>query len=349
MNDFIASISTGVTKGISFLHQHQLHNGEFCSYISAEDPMKSWCLPDSAVFPSILIGNSLLFLSDYPEVEEILNKTSDFLMSQMQRGGVWHHFTNQHYLRKICPLDVDDTASASSFLQARKLNIPNPSNIPLLLSNRNKDGLFYSWFLLRFWLNKNRTYWRLVMAELLRPIQSFYFWKKMECERGDVDAVVNANVLYYLGDIEETQPVIQQILSVIAAYKENDCDKWYRNPFTVYYFFSRNYHKGITKLEPARLPVIERILSKAKPDGRIGESLLDTALAVCSLLNWKYNDVIVEKAVRFILASQCKNGEWERWLLYYGGPKLLQGWGSEEMTTAFCLEALARYYKECVV
>ena len=39
-------------------------------------------------------------------------------------------------------------------------------------------------------------------------------------------------------------------------------------------------------------------------------------------------------------------GHWPRWLLYYGGPKLLLGWGSEEMTTGFCLEALARYQNE---
>jgi hypothetical protein len=31
------------------------------------------------------------------------------------------------------------------------------------------------------------------------------------------------------------------------------------------------------------------------------------------------------------------------YFVYYGGPKLLIGWGSEEMTTGYCLKALARY------
>ena len=348
MHELLTSMSTGITRGLSYLKQHQFPNGEFCSYIAADAPMKRWCIPDTAVFPSILIANSLLFLSDYPEVEEILKKTAQFLEYQMQRGGVWHHFTNRHPLRKIAPLDVDDTVCASSFFRERKMNIPAPTNIPLLLANTNKHGLFYSWIILRPRPNRNLTYWRLVLPELLRPVQSFLFWRKMECERSDVDAVVNANVLYYLGDTEQTQPVIHYLLKIIAENKEEDCDKWYRNIFSVYYFLSRNYYKDIHKLEPARQPVIERILSRAKPDGRIGENVLDTALAVCALLNWKHKAPEMEKAVRFILNAQANSGEWERWLLYYGGPKLLQGWGSEEMTTGYCLEALARYYKECL-
>jgi hypothetical protein len=29
--------------------------------------------------------------------------------------------------------------------------------------------------------------------------------------------------------------------------------------------------------------------------------------------------------------------------MYYGGPKKYYGWGSEELTTGFCIEALGRY------
>jgi hypothetical protein len=111
----------------------------------------------------------------------------------------------------------------------------------------------------------------------------------------------------------------------------------------VYYFISRNYYRGITQLEPARQPVIDRILAAAKPDGRLGETIADTAWAVCTLLNWRATPPELEPAIAFLLRTQGTPGEWPRWLVYYGGPKRALGWGSEEITTAFCLEALARY------
>ena len=168
------------------------------------------------------------------------------------------------------------------------------------------------------------------------------FWRH-EAGRYDIDAVVNANVLYYLGDIEETQPVIEYLLRIIAENREADCDTWYRNPFSVYYFFSRNYYAGISRLEPMRQPVIDRILAQSKPDGRIGETPLDTALAACTLLNFNYTGHALDKAIGFLISSQRETGEWERRILYYGGPKKLSGYGSEELTTGFCVEALSKF------
>lgn len=344
MNNFNESLDEAIEKAIAYLHEHQYPNGEFCSYISADDPMEKWTVPDSTVFPAALIGSSLIFLQGHPKVEEMLNKTIPFLRYQMNPGGVWNHFTHLHRLRYLCPLDVDDTATVCALLKER--NVKPPNNLKLLLDNRNKDKLFYSWFIFRLKWNPNRMYWRLVSRELLNPVSSFIFWKKMECGRDDIDGVVNANLMYYLGDNEYTQPIIKLLIKIIEEKKEGDCDKWYRNPFTVYYFISRNYFIGITKLEPLRQPVIDRILAAAKSDGRLGDSVLDTALSVCTLLNLRHECPEMEKAVEFLIGAQRKNGEWERWLLYYGGPKLLQGWGSEEMTTGFCLEALGRFRNE---
>ncbi|RSK45175.1 hypothetical protein EI291_18870 [Hymenobacter rigui] len=286
-----------------------------------------------------------MHIQEEPLADQILTQATKFLRDQMNYGGLWNHFTNYHRFRHLCPLDIDDTSCVSALLRARGIACPVPTNIPLILANRNDEGLFYSWFLLRFRWVKNRTFWRVTLPELLRPIQSLLFWYGVEASRNDVDGVVNANALYYLGDIPDTQPVIEYILRIIAENKEHDCDLWYRDSFFVYYFFTRNYYAGITKLEPLRAPIISRILAQAKPDGRLGETLADTAWAVCSLLNLHSNPPEIEAAVRYILQAQAEHGSWARWLLYYGGPKRILGWGSEEMTTGFCLEALARYRK----
>lgn len=332
-----------IALGVAYLQQHQYPNGEFCTYISGDDAMLEWNYPDSSIFPSALIGNSLLFLKEKPFVKEILDKTVAFLHYQMGRGGTWHHFTRQHPLFAICPFDVDDTACVSAFLKEYDSDILLGSNIPLILNNRNSQGLFYTWFTSRLRWNTNKTYWKLVLREVRHPLKTFFFWRKMECSRYDVDAVVNVNVLYYLGECASTQPVLQYLIEIINTHKEADCDKWYRNPFTVYYFISRTYNKGITTLEPVRKPILERVLAKTQANGSFGETVLDTALAVCTLLNFNYEGPQLKKATDFIRQSQHKNGSWQRWRLYYGGPKKLTGYGSEELTTAFCLEALARY------
>jgi hypothetical protein len=335
-------LAEAIARGIDYLHQHQYPNGEFCSYFAPDAAMQEWCVPDSCIFPTALIGNSLLFLSEHPQTEEMLTRTTGFLQYHMSRGGLWHHFTGLHPLRGPLPLDMDDTACVSALLRARGLSCPTPSNVPLLLANRTRQGLFYTWFVARGW-NANRTHWRITLPRLAHPLRNLMLWRSVEATPSDVDPVVNANALYYLGDIPETQPVMAWLLRLIAENREAGCDRWYPDPHVVYYFISRNYFRGIIGLEPARQPVIDRIVAAARPDGRLGETVLDTALAICTLLNWNAQQPELQLAVQFLLDAQQPHGEWPRWLVYYGGAKKLVGWGSEEMTTAFCLEALARY------
>ena len=71
--------------------------------------------------------------------------------------------------------------------------------------------------------------------------------------------------------------------------------------------------------------------------------MADTALAACTLLNFNYTGIELTKAVSYIIRYQQESGEWERRRIYYMGPSKIVGSGSEELTTAFCLEALERY------
>ena len=345
IDKFMAQIEDSISRGLNYLCHHQYPNGEFCVYMSGDDAMRGWNQPDSSIFPSSLIGSSLCFLKEYPIARDMLAKTGWFLRCQMGRGATWNHYTNSHMLRALCPQDADDTACVSKLLEQCGVDFPSAQNISLLLDNRRKDGLFYTWITFRLLPNTNKDYWLLALKEFLHPLKSFMFWQKMECKKNDVDAVVNANILYYLGDIKETQPIIEWMLKIIEENKEAHCDKWYRNVLTVYYFFSRNYHAGIAKLEAIKNTIISRILVLINSDGSIGDCVADTSFAVCTLLNFNFSGPELTNAVRFIMTSQKDTGEWERCRIYYGGPKKIVGFGSEELTTAFCLEALARYQK----
>jgi hypothetical protein len=158
-----------------------------------------------------------------------------------------------------------------------------------------------------------------------------------------VDAVVNANILYYLGKRKETDAIIHHLIHVIKENKEDDCDKWYRSTLIVYYFISRNIPAGISELKEIQPELIKRILSKSLKNGSFGDSELETAVAISSLIFLKYHGPEVEHGINHLIKTQSERGNWKRWGVYFSGKKKLQCWGSEELTTAFCLEALALY------
>ena len=70
---------------------------------------------------------------------------------------------------------------------------------------------------------------------------------------------------------------------------------------------------------------------------------MDTALGCCTLMNIGYFGPELKKGIEYILRAQQGMGNWARWAFYYGGPKKKAAWGSEELTTGFCIEALTRY------
>lgn len=336
-------LSNAITLGVEYLLDHQLPNGEFLLYMSGDEAMKGWNIPQDTVFSAALIGNCLLPLRKQDKVQQILLNTAHFLHYQMDKGGTWNYYTILHRLRNLCPLDLDDTSCVSSFLEKMEFKFPKDLNKKLIIDCRRNDGLFYTWITFRFRFNKNIRYWYLVSKELKYLIKSLVFWGKFECSRYDVDAVVNANILYYIGKRKETLPIITYLIKIINENKENDCDKWYRNVLTVYYFISRNFNMGIVEFKEIRSSIIDRILIKQKQDGSFGESALDTALAISSLINFNYNDIEINQGINFLLKTQYKNGNWDRRGLYFGGPKKLSCFGSEELTTGFCLEALAKF------
>jgi hypothetical protein len=79
---------------------------------------------------------------------------------------------------------------------------------------------------------------------------------------------------------------------------------------------------------------------------------MERALAACALLDWGED---AAAPIAALLAAQRPDGSWRRAALYHGGRNRLRGggfaephpdtprWGSEAVTTAFAVEALARW------
>ena len=334
-----ALIDGVINKGLDYLSQHQYPNGEFCSYISPDDAMQGWCVTDSTVFITSVMGACLLPLSKIPVAESILSRATGFIRYQMTGSGVWNFYSIIHPMRRILPYDADSLSFASHFLRERGEPIPE-NNKQLLLDNRARNGLFYTWFVLHPKLHTNKTLWRLSLRGLRTPVHCFLFLLR---NGEDVNIGVNASILSYLGDIPATAPVISEIIKMIVGGRERDCDKWYHNPFVIYYLIGRAYSLGVKKLQPVAEIIIERILATASADGQLGKSIFDTAIGATTLINLGCSAAALHRAINFLIKQQGAHGEWPRWLFFYFDPAKTYGWGSEELTTAFCLEAIARY------
>ena len=336
------TLRNAIDNGLRYLIDHQFPNGEFVSYFGGDAALLGWLRPDRTLFSTALICHCLSFVKNEPS-EELQEKSMLFLGGEKSKHGLWNHFANWHPYRNLLPCDIDDTSCISVLYKEKGTDFPSPSNIPILAANRTGNGLFYTWFIFRWKLLTNKTFVSIALRRLPRALVNLVFWKSVEANPNDVDAVVNANVLYYLGETEITRPIIQYIISIIDNGREGECDLWYRDKLIVYYFFSRNYFKGVQSLQPIVAPIIERTLASVNNDGSIGNTVLDTAWAICTLINLRYDGPEIAAAAAFLLEKQENDGCWPRWIAYWGGPKKLTGYGSEELTTAFCLEALSRY------
>ncbi len=339
-NELKENIVSAIDSGLDYLFEHQYPNGEFCTYMSPDDAMQEWCYPDSNVFCTSVIAGSLLKLKREVKAAEILDSVGKFLYYQMMRGGMWNYFTKFSLLFKYSPPDVDTTVYTSMVLQ--QLGVTIPDNKKILLQNRAKNGLFYTWIIWRPGIKLTSLNFKIFTRELKRPLNSIMFWLKNEVNRNDTDAIVNANALYYFGSNKNTDNIVAYLLDILQNAKEDLSDKWYKNPIIFYYFLSRNFHE-IKELAPAKPIVIARLLNKINQDGSFGQSDLENGMALVTLLNANFVGPELHRGIYQLLKSQSKNGSWKRFRLFYCGPSKKTGYGSEEITTAFCLEALAMY------
>src|SRR5690606_22316309 len=116
-------------------------------------------------------------------------------------------------LFKVNPPDLDTTVMASDVLKNSAIIFPDNRNV--FLSNRNPQGLFYTWITTRLKNKLDPIYLKLILREFKYPIRNILYWTKTESGKYDIDGVVNANVLYTLGLSEDTRGIIPFLKSIL--------------------------------------------------------------------------------------------------------------------------------------
>jgi hypothetical protein len=258
---------------------------------------------DSSVFVTTFVLYSIARI-DCPRATTMANKAISFLTEEMRDPGLFQYYTSKN--TNSISFDLDDTACASVALQRSHPLVVDGRNVDYFIENRNEADLFYTWV-------------------------------GDPSPENDVDSVVNANVVLYLGDRDETGGACRYLIDTIESGRERDSYRYYLEDMTLYYAVSRAFAHGTSSLGGAREAVIEKVLQRSKDDGSFGDELA-TACAVCSLANFAYNGLTrLREAVRYLEAHQRANGSWRRVAMFCQPGRY---YGSEELTTALCLEAL---------
>jgi hypothetical protein len=333
--------SEAVDLALAFLAGRQLATGGF--------PIQMWlessphqAEQDISLFATSLVAHSLGHCDAEP-ARAMLDRALAYLRSHMEAPGVWRHWTQAHEQYHALPADVDDTACISSVL--RRAGLPFPPNQELLLANRDRRGRFFTWLIGR-WTPPpaHAGFWRVALRRWRHPLRAILFWRMTSAAPDDVDGVVNANVLQYLGDGPHAPAVVDYLVGIVRRGEEDRCDKWYRSPLVFHYALSRCAGAGVGGVAEVGSTAVERIVAAQDESGRIGDGPLDTALAACALRNWNAGGPARARATAYCLAEQSEDGSWPAQPLYFGGPRgepAIPRWGSAELTTALCVEALS--------
>lgn len=307
-------LSEGIDRAVRFLFDKQTSYGEIAAYRFFNPQLAGASLLDSSPFSTTFALHALRFI-DHPKVPIIRERAVRFLMEEKEGAGLWRYWTSRAGL-PIDP-DVDDTCCVSFELRAV---FPGDdgrlANVDLVLANRDQKGMFKTWFRAAGYPN-------------------------------DIDYVVNANVLLYLGDRPETRAASDALVRLVHENREADASHYYVAPFALYYAIARAYDRGVLSLHACRAAILGKLAAQCKTDGSAWGDAMTTALAVCTLASYRaYDDQSIHDGIRHLLDVQQADGSFER-AAFYAGPEPPAPhsvyWGSEELTTSLCLEAFGRY------
>jgi hypothetical protein len=304
------SCADTVARGLGFLSEAQLPHGEFPSFRHGDDTLSGPGQADGAVFPTTIVLYSLSLLDD-PAARALVRRGLGFLWEERGAGNLWRYWSSSNP-RPIDP-DLDDTC-CTSFLLRHLGACGHLRNEEAILATRAPDGLFKTW---------------------VRDASA----------RNDVDSVVNANVVLYLGEREETRPAVSALSGILQDGGEEGTSWYYLDPLALQYAASRALVHGAGGLARCGPAVVGRVLDRRRADGSLGNEL-QTALALCVLANFgQAGHPAVPAAAAWLSEAQQPDGRWAR-RAFYAGPEPpaphAVWWGSESVTTALCLEALVK-------
>lgn len=335
-----SALSHSIDRSLTWLSETQTTTGELEAHASALDSGPPQWVPDPLKFITALGAVALDDIDDQ-RARRVVDRAVEFLRREQETMAQWRYWAQSNQQFDFTPPDADDTACCSLAVATRGLR--TGSNVPLLLGNRDGAGRFYTWLVPHRRSLDPRRAWG--MRDEYRSIvkqRRDELWTTTEAHRDDVDAVVNTNVIRYLGPRRAPASAVEWVVSIINEGLEDNCDAWHRNRFTLYAAIADAHLRGVNGFQRVAEPITERIRERLNGDGSVG-SQLDSALALLALQGFDRDEEARVALANSLIAGQADDGSWQRSIFYYGGPNEVFGWASEALTTAWATQALDRH------
>lgn len=346
-----------VEKGILFLRSCQspdmpqpedwpgdLHAGEFATYL--------WCYPDMrdkkyvfTLFTTPFVIHSLTIARDLP-LPVVLAPEYNGMINLAVR-----HFAPHEE-------DIDGHYGIYRFFGLDGLGEFSPPHLPpdFCTTGCINAALHESGMATRADLDFFQKNYR-------APNGVFYVWLLDPPAPTDICSGTVANTLYMFASLAEESKIpevmvwLNDMLEMMMAGLPYLAE-YYRSPYAFSYLTTRVYADTGAKtfLDMEMIGNLQTfILSGQQEEGNwppyyhgSQEVDLETALALVSLLNLGYDRLSsgersrVDAAADFLLNNQNSDGSWDC-SPFYIDPVHRAYFGSEELTTALCIEALAKY------
>lgn len=291
-------------RALTFLRWTQWDDGEIPVWTSASPTVWSPQV-DPNTFGTAMVLHALARVNG-PGVSTIRTRATRFLRAHEEATGHWRFWTPRAG-RRIDP-DLDVTAVALGALRGAGANVVDAW--PRFAPYRDGAGRFLTW---------------------VRPQGAV----------NDVDAVVNANVLWAVGDGPERGAAAALVLDTLRDDPGPSAHPYYDTVLALCYAASRAWQVAPVALAEAPMRVVRVIESRMTAAGDLG-SLADTVYGFAALGALGLGYSALASRLRAALGGlQQDDGAWPAAPLWNGpewpAPRAWW-WGSPQVTTALVLE-----------
>lgn len=303
----VAAAREATGRGLEYLTAAVAADGAWPSMKYGERRLAGPCERETVPFVAALGALSLAACRD-PRAAVLCERARAGLKARMEAPGVWRYWAG-------LPPDLDDTSICSLVVPPHVWTLLGRTEAAVL-SRRDGEGRFLTWF-------------------AAQPTA--------ESSWDDVDSVVNANVVAWLGDGEHTRAAQEWLETLIREGREDGTSWYYADTIELYAALARARELRAPAFRAIGPLLVERIASRRRGDGGYGDAQT-TAQAVTAL--HRLGQAPEREAVEYLLGAQAPNGGWASGVVWQGPtpptpPHVF--FASSALCTARCIEAIVRY------